>query len=160
MGSILSLYEDLRDPRVDIDAMRPEVVEFVVTVGANGDIVYDSGVVNLLNGYVFAISHVQGWAGDPDTAGLSPTLISFKIQELGRGQAVFMRALRLQGFIGPSGGCQSADFSQSFWYRCLPGTDLAAIWQVSPQWANLVGAQRTFGVRLLGAYYRCPPLQR
>lgn len=150
MGPILSRLYDLRNPEVDIDAMRPEVLEFTLQVAADGTPT-PSALSPTLSGYILAIHTIEAWqAGGAVAGSLAPSLVTFNPREVGRAQSVFRRPATIQGYLGPQG----ASFYMP--YRCFPGTDFDVVWTVATTWAALVNAQATFGVRVLADYYRCP----
>lgn len=149
MGAILDRYNDLRNPELSVDKVRPELPEFTVTVAADGSFV-DSGNQTTIKGYVLSVYGIQAWAAGGTVPGdAAPSLISFNIHE-GRGQDMFRNSVRLQGFM---------ETQESSWfmpYRCIPGTDLTCAWSIATTWVAQINAQRVFGVRLLGDYYLCP----
>ena len=150
MGAILDRYNDLRNPELGIDVIRPELPEFLVTVAADGTIT-PSDSQPTLKGYILSIYGVQAWAkGGTIPGDNAPALISFNIVETGRGQNVFKKTVRLSGFMETQEGSW---FSP---YRCLPGTDLEISWTVATTWTAEINAQRVFGVRLMADYYLCP----
>lgn len=150
MGPILSRLYDLRNPVVDIDLMRPEVLEFTVTVDALG-VQTASALSPTLAGYVLAIHTIDVWqAGGPVDGDIAPSLVTFNPFEVGRAQYVFRRPATIAGYMH----AQAASFF--FPYRCNPGTDFNILWAVSSLWAARVNAEHTFGVRVIADYYRCP----
>ena len=60
MGAILDRFNDLRNPELTIDVVRPELIEFTVDVSAAG-VATDSGVRQTLKNYVFTIYGAQAW---------------------------------------------------------------------------------------------------
>lgn len=153
MGPILSRLFDLRDPRFGIDAMRPETLEFEVTVDALGTPTASAtaGLVQTLAGYTLSVHTIEAWqAGGPVVGDRGPSLVSFVPYEAGRNQDMFKRSIKIAGFLGPQGA------SWHLPYRAIGGTDFNVKWSVDAAWVALVNAQQTFGVRLLCDYYRTP----
>lgn len=149
MGLIIDRYNDLRNPDLGIDAVRPELPEFTVSIDAAG-VVTPSAVQPTLKNYVLSIYGMQAWVKGGTVAGdAAPALVTLKINEVGRQQSVFRSSVNLAGFV---------EQQQALWfmpYRCLPGTDLEAVWTVATTWTAEINAARVFGVRLLADYYLC-----
>lgn len=149
MGAILDRFNDLRNPELTIDVVRPELIEFTVDVSAAG-VATDSGVRQTLKNYVFTIYGAQAWVKGGTVPGdAAPSLITVNFKEDGRGQAILKEAINLQGYV------EGQEVSWFMPYRCLPGTDLTALWTVSTAWVAEINAARTFGIRLVADYYLC-----
>jgi len=153
-GPILSYYADLSSGVLAPENMRIEDLTYRVKISPTGEIVSQTGSIQIISQYNFALRRCLAWNMNPAIMGNAPGLVSFNIREEGRNFDVFKSPISMASVSAVGGAGNPAEFDGT--YIAIPGTQLSVNWTVNTQlWGSLVGTTKEMGVQLIGDYVIC-----
>lgn len=153
-GPITAYYADLSSGVLAPESMRMEDLTFRVRIDPSGQIVQQTGSIQIVSQYNLAIRRIMAWNMNPAAMGNAPGLVSFNVKEEGRNYNLFKNPISMASLSAVGGAGNLAEFDGV--YIAIPGTQLSVEWAVDTQrWGALVGTTKEMGVNILGDYVIC-----
>jgi len=152
-GSLVQYYSDLSSGMLPPENMRVENLQYRVRIDPTGLVTFNTGDIQIVSMYNFAIRRVYASMMQPLLAGAAPALVNFNLREQGRNFDVFKTPASLACGVNNNGPNL---FEWDGVYICVPGTQLAVNFTIDrPRWQSLVAAQKEFIVQVVGDYVIC-----
>lgn len=153
-GPIVGYYADLSSGVLAPENMRIEDLTYRVKINPAGEIIAQTGSIQIISQYNFALRRLLAWNMNPAVMGNAPGLVSFNVKEEGRNYSVFKNPISMASVSAVGGAGNPAEFDGT--YIAIPGTQLSVEWTVNTQlWGSLVGTTKEMGVQLIGDYVIC-----